>query len=96
MSALNSHIETAFYQMPGAVNKNLPPPLAGLGRSGRVRRHSVRRRTRAAAAPRDGLRRTMSPGPGSDRAGAPVTAPLGGPPHLAGGSGPGQGPSWPG
>ena len=28
MSALNSHIETAFYQMPGAVNKNLPPALA--------------------------------------------------------------------
>ena len=34
MSALNSHIETAFYQMPGAVNKNLPPPLAGSGGAG--------------------------------------------------------------
>ena len=31
MSALNSHLETAFYQMPGAVNKNLPPALAGSG-----------------------------------------------------------------
>ena len=31
MAALNSHIETAYYQMPGAVNKNLPPALAGAG-----------------------------------------------------------------
>jgi uncharacterized protein YukE len=29
MAALNSHIETAYYQMPAVVNKNLPPPLAG-------------------------------------------------------------------
>jgi uncharacterized protein YukE len=28
MAALNSHIETAYYQMPAVVNKNLPPPLA--------------------------------------------------------------------
>jgi uncharacterized protein YukE len=34
MAALNSHIETAYYQLPGAVNKNLPPPLAGTGGSG--------------------------------------------------------------
>ena len=34
MSALNSHIETAFYQMPGAVNKNLPPALAGRQQAG--------------------------------------------------------------
>jgi Excreted virulence factor EspC, type VII ESX diderm len=33
MDALNSHLETAFYQMPGAVNKNLPPALAGSGGS---------------------------------------------------------------
>ncbi|HWG63271.1 MAG TPA: WXG100 family type VII secretion target [Streptosporangiaceae bacterium] len=31
MAALNSHIETAYYQMPPAVNKNLPPPMAGTG-----------------------------------------------------------------
>ena len=42
MSALNSHLETAFYQMPGAVNKNLPPALAGSGRRGRIRRDRVR------------------------------------------------------
>lgn len=29
MAALNSHIETAYYQMPAVVNKNLPPALAG-------------------------------------------------------------------
>jgi Excreted virulence factor EspC, type VII ESX diderm len=34
MTALNSHIETAYYQLPGAVNKNLPPPLAGTGSTG--------------------------------------------------------------
>jgi hypothetical protein len=34
MAALNSHIETAYYQMPGAVNKNLPPPLAPTGSGG--------------------------------------------------------------
>ncbi|HEY9243857.1 MAG TPA: WXG100 family type VII secretion target, partial [Streptosporangiaceae bacterium] len=28
MAALNSHLETAYYQMPAVVNKNLPPPLA--------------------------------------------------------------------
>ena len=33
MAALNSHIETAYYQMPAVVNKNLPPPLAGSGGS---------------------------------------------------------------
>ena len=31
MAALNSHIETAYYQMPAVVNKNLPPALAGSG-----------------------------------------------------------------
>lgn len=31
MAALNSHIETAYYQMPAVVNKNLPPPLASSG-----------------------------------------------------------------
>jgi uncharacterized protein YukE len=31
MAALNSHIETAYYQMPAVVNKNLPPSLAGRG-----------------------------------------------------------------
>ena len=31
MAALNGHIQTAYYAMPGAVNKNLPPRLAGTG-----------------------------------------------------------------
>jgi hypothetical protein len=31
MSALNGHIQSAYYAMPGAVNKNLPPKLAGAG-----------------------------------------------------------------
>ena len=31
MAALNGHIQTAYYAMPGAVNKNLPPKLAGTG-----------------------------------------------------------------
>ncbi|HEY2579672.1 MAG TPA: WXG100 family type VII secretion target [Streptosporangiaceae bacterium] len=34
MDALNGHIQTAYYNMPGAVNKNLPPALAGTGGSG--------------------------------------------------------------
>ena len=34
MNALNGHIQTAYYNMPGAVNKNLPPALAGTGGSG--------------------------------------------------------------
>jgi uncharacterized protein YukE len=29
MAALNSHIETAYYQLPAVLTKNLPPPLAG-------------------------------------------------------------------
>ncbi len=33
MAALNGHIQTAYYAMPGAVNKNLPPKLAGTGGS---------------------------------------------------------------
>src|SRR5215469_2644659 len=31
MAALNGHIQTAYTAMPGAVNKNLPPPLGGTG-----------------------------------------------------------------
>jgi uncharacterized protein YukE len=31
MAALNGHLQTAYYAMPGAVNKNLPPKLAGKG-----------------------------------------------------------------
>jgi hypothetical protein len=31
MAALNGHIQTAYNAMPGAVNKNLPPPLGGTG-----------------------------------------------------------------
>lgn len=31
MAALNGHIQTAYTAMPGAVNKNLPPPLGGMG-----------------------------------------------------------------
>lgn len=31
LAALNGHIQTAYYAMPGAVNKNLPPKLAGTG-----------------------------------------------------------------
>ncbi len=34
MTALNGHAQTAYYQMPAVVNKNLPPPLAGTGGSG--------------------------------------------------------------
>lgn len=34
MNALNGHIQTTYYNMPGAVNKNLPPSLAGTGGSG--------------------------------------------------------------
>ena len=91
MSALNSHMETAFYQMPGAVNKNLPPALAGsgggAGGSGGT----------AAGGPGtgSGLRGSGGSGggaagghsagaPGSGPAGAPT---LGAPPHLASGSG---------
>src|SRR5215470_4312440 len=31
MSALNGHIQSAYFAMPGAVNKNLPPKLGGTG-----------------------------------------------------------------
>jgi uncharacterized protein YukE len=31
LAALNGHIQTAYYAMPGAVNKNLPPKVAGTG-----------------------------------------------------------------
>src|SRR5579859_4771438 len=31
MAALNGHIQNAYYAMPGAVNKNLPPRLSGTG-----------------------------------------------------------------
>jgi hypothetical protein len=31
LAQLNSHMQTAFYNMPGAVNKNLPPPLTTTG-----------------------------------------------------------------
>jgi hypothetical protein len=31
LAALNGHIQTAYFAMPGAVNKNLPPKLAGKG-----------------------------------------------------------------
>ena len=80
MSALNSHIETAFYQMPGAVNKNLPPPAGRLGRSGRVRRDSVRRRTRdRRRCPRDGFRRPCHRDRGSDRSRRPGDRPAGRP-----------------
>ena len=76
MSALNSHIETAFYQMPGAVNKNLPPPLAGSGgaggsggtASGGGRGDRGRR-------PRDGLRPSCRGGRGSDRSWRPGDGP---------------------
>ena len=34
MQALSQHTQTAFYNMPGAVNKNLPPPLTTTGGSG--------------------------------------------------------------
>jgi hypothetical protein len=34
MQALNQHTQNAFYNMPGAVNKNLPPPLTTTGGSG--------------------------------------------------------------
>ena len=33
MTALNGHIQTTYYAMPGAVNKNLPSPLGGTGGS---------------------------------------------------------------
>jgi uncharacterized protein YukE len=92
MSALNSHIETAFYQMPGAVNKNLPPALAGSGGAG----GSGGTASGGGRGTRVGLPGTGSGGHaagsgGATGAGAPVTTPLGGPPHLAGGSGPGSG-----
>jgi len=72
MSALNSHIETAFYQMPGAVNKNLPPGAWPARAEQAGPRYGVRRRTRD----RDGLPGTGSGGhchrsPGSDRARCP-------------------------
>jgi hypothetical protein len=31
LAQLNGHMQTAFYNMPGAVNKNLPPPLTSNG-----------------------------------------------------------------
>jgi hypothetical protein len=31
LAQLNGHLQTAFYNMPGAVNKNLPPPLTTNG-----------------------------------------------------------------
>jgi hypothetical protein len=34
MTALNGHVQTAYYLLPGAVNKNLPPAMAGNGGSG--------------------------------------------------------------
>ena len=92
MSALNSHIETAFYQMPGAVNKNLPPPLAGSGGAGGSGgTASGGGRGTGLGAPGTGSGRHAAGAGGATGAGAPVTAPLGGPPHLAGGSGPGSG-----
>ena len=92
MSALNSHIETAFYQMPGAVNKNLPPPLAGSGGAGGSGgTASGGGRGTGGGVPGTGSGRHAAGAGGATGAGAPVTAPLGGPPHLAGGSGPGSG-----
>ena len=92
MSALNSHMETAFYQMPGAVNKNLPPALAGSGGGaggsggtaaggpGTGERPSRQRRLRRRCRPGGHSAGARVPGP----AGAPT---LGAPPHLASGSG---------
>ena len=92
MSALNSHIETAFYQMPGAVNKNLPPPLAGSGGpGGSGGTASGGGRGTGGGVPGTGSGGHVTGTGGATGAGAPVTAPLGGPPHLAGGSGPGSG-----
>ncbi len=93
MSALNSHIETAFYQMPGAVNKNLPPPLAGSGGAagGSGGTASGGGRGTGGGVPGTGSGGHAAGAGGATGAGAPVTAPLGGPPHLAGGSGPGSG-----
>ncbi len=72
MSALNSHIETAFYQMPGAVNKNLPPPLAGSGGAGGSGgTASGGGRGTGGGAPRDGFRRPCHRDRGSDRSPAP-------------------------
>jgi uncharacterized protein YukE len=92
MSALNSHIETAFYQMPGAVNKNLPPPLAGSGAAGGSGgTASGGGRGTGGGVPGTGSGRHAAGAGGATGAGAPVAAPLGGPPHLAGGSRPGSG-----
>jgi uncharacterized protein YukE len=96
MSALNSHIETAFYQMPGAVNKNLPPALAGpgggSGGSGGTGTGGGRG-TGGGVPGRGGPGGGHPAGAGGSAgagAGTGVTA-LGAPPHLAGGSGPGPG-----
>ena len=69
MAALNGHIQTAYYAMPGAVNKNLPPKLAGTGGGalallgygrGRLRRASF-----SGASPRRRRRRGGGPGAGA-------------------------------
>ena len=92
MSALNSHIETAFYQMPGAVNKNLPPALAGSGGAGGSGgTASGGGRGTGSGLPGTGSGGHATGAGGATGPGAPVTTPLGGPPHLAGGSGPGSG-----
>jgi uncharacterized protein YukE len=93
MSALNSHIETAFYQMPGAVNKNLPPALAGSGGGvgGAGGTASGGGRGTGGGIPGSGGSGGHTGAGGATGAGAPAPAPLGSPPHLAGGSGSGSG-----
>jgi uncharacterized protein YukE len=93
MSALNSHIETAFYQLPAAVNKNLPPALAGSGggAGGSGGMASGGGRGTAGGIPGTGSGGHGAGAGGATGAGAPVPGPLGAPPHLAGGSGPGPG-----
>jgi uncharacterized protein YukE len=92
MSALNSHLETAFYQMPGAVNKNLPPALAGSGGAGGSGGTGAGGRGTGGGLPGSGAGGAT---PGGHPAGAPGSGPagtgagptLGTPPHLASGSG---------
>ncbi len=88
MSALNSHMETAFYQMPGAVNKNLPPALSGSGGAGGSGGTTAGGRGAGGGGPGGGGSAGGHPAgpPGSGPAGAgPPT--LGTPAHLASGSG---------
>ena len=92
MSALNSHIETAFYQMPGAVNKNLPPALAGSGGAGGSGGTAAGGgHGSGGGVPGSGSGGHVPGTTGTSGAGTPAPAPLGSPPHLGGGTGAGSG-----